>query len=203
MRSPKSLMRSTHFVKRSMVFDGEIVGKTVRLRSVTEADAGVTLAMRTDPEKSRYIHSVSGSLKDQTSFIRSQMSKDGDYLFLVEDLAGQPIGMKGVYDFDPITNSVETGRFISFGNQVQSIEALLLSFDFAFDFMGVDSIRMSVLSENSNMRGIQERFGVVVTGVEPSDEFQCDTIYSVLTREAYAQTRPKIMFLIERFACRS
>lgn len=186
-----------------MIYDGEIVGKTVRLRSVTEDDAEVTLRMRMDPEKSRYIHKVSGDVENQRAFIRSQMTKEGDYLFLVESLDGRPIGMKGVYDFDPETNTVETGRFISFGSQIQSIEALLLSFDFAFDVLGVDEIRMSVLSDNTNMKGVQERFGVEVTGVEANPEFQCDNIYSILTREIYARTRSKIVSLIERFADRA
>lgn len=186
-----------------MIYDGEIVGKTVRLRSVTEHDAEVTLRMRMDPEKSRYIHKVSGDIESQRAFIRSQMAKEGDYLFLVESLNGEPIGMKGVYDFNPETNTVETGRFISFGSQVQSIEALLLSFDFAFDVLGVEKIRMSVLSDNANMKGIQERFGVIVVKAEKSPEFQCDTIYSILTREGYAQTRSKIVSLIERFADRT
>lgn len=185
-----------------MIYDGEIVGRTVRLRSVTEDDAEVTLRMRTDPEKSRYIHSVPGDIESQRAFIRSQMAKEGDYLFLIETLDGKPIGMKGVYDFDPDTNSVETGRFISYGSQIQSIEALLLSFDFAFDVLGVQKIRMSVLSDNTNMKGIQERFGVTVTDVEKSAEFQCDTIYSVLTPDIYARARPKIIALIERFASR-
>lgn len=185
-----------------MLYDGVISGRTVRLRSVVESDAQVTLAMRMDPEKSRYIHSVSGNIDDQRAFIRKQMRAEGDYLFMIEDLEGKPIGMKGVYDYDPVTNTVETGRFISYGSQVQSIEALLLSFDFAFDVLGVEAIRMSVLSDNANMKGIQERFGVEVVKVEESPEFQCDTIYSVLTPDSYCRTRPKIMALIDRFAVR-
>lgn len=185
-----------------MLYEGVISGRTVRLRSVVESDAEVTLAMRTDPEKSRYIHSVSGNIEDQRAFIRKQIQAEGDYLFIIEDLDGRPIGMKGVYDYDPIANTVETGRFISYGSQVQNIEALLLSFDFAFDVLGVDAIRMSVLSDNTNMKGIQERFGVEVVQVEKSPEFRCDTIYSVLTPDSYHRTRPKIMALIDRFAVR-
>lgn len=185
-----------------MLYDGVISGRTVRLRPVVESDAEVTLAMRMDPKKSRYIHGVSGSIEDQRAFIRKQMQAEGDYLFMIEDFDGRPLGMKGVYGHDPMTGTVETGRFISYGSQVQSIEALLLSFDFAFDALGVETIRMSVLSDNTNMKGIQERFGVTVVGMEPSPEFQCDTIYSVLTSDAYRRTRPRIMALIDRFAAR-
>lgn len=179
-----------------------IEGKTVRLRDICDEDAEVTYWMRSDPEKSRYIHGAKGTVADQLAFIRDQESRPGDWLFVIEDLNGKPIGMKGVYDYDPETGHVETGRFICFGSQVQSVEALMLSFDFCFDVLGVDEITMTVLSENANMRGMQERFGVVRTRVQANEEFGCDTICSVLTREAYSVSRSKVNKLIKRFASR-
>jgi RimJ/RimL family protein N-acetyltransferase len=185
-----------------MHYDKVIEGKTVRLRAVEERDAQVTFEMRSDPEKSRYIHGAKGTVDDQLAFIKAQREREGDWLFLVEDLNGKPIGMKGVYDYDPDKKVVETGRFMNFGSQVQGIEALCLSFDFAFDVLGVDHIIMSALEENTNMRGIQDRFGVKVTHYIYNPEFGCHSVYSVLTREAFAQSRPKVMALVDRFASR-
>lgn len=177
-----------------------IEGRTVRLRDICDEDAETTYKMRSDPEKSRYIHGAKGTVADQLAFIQAQENKPGDWLFVIEDMAGKLIGMKGVYDYDPKTGHVETGRFMCFGSQVQSVEALMLSFDFCFDVLGVEEITMTVLSENANMRSMQERFGVRRTKVEHSEEFGCDTIYSVLRRAAYAGSRPKIAALINRFA---
>ena len=179
-----------------------IEGRTVRLRDIRDTDAEATYKMRSDPEKSRYIHGAKGTVEDQLAFIRAQADKPGDWLFVIEDLDGNPIGMKGVYDYDPETGHVETGRFMCFGNQVQSVEALMLSFDFCFDVLGVKEITMSALSENSNMRGMQDRFGVRVTHAVYQPEFKCESIYSVLTRDAYMTSRPNAEALIERFSTR-
>ena len=116
-----------------MVYDGYIVGKTVRLRSVEERDADVTFRMRSDPEKSRFFHAADGTVENQLEYIKKQRLKEGDYLFLIEDKEGNAIGMKGLYNYDAENMTIESGRFVGFGSQIQNMEALLLSYDFAFN----------------------------------------------------------------------
>ena len=54
-----------------MIYDKEITGLTVKLRSVEESDAEVTHAMRMDAEKVRYMHKVTGTAEDQRRYIAS------------------------------------------------------------------------------------------------------------------------------------
>ncbi len=185
-----------------MVYEGIIEGLTVRLRSVEESDAEVTFQMRSDPTKNQYIHGATGTVEDQRNFILRQREKPGDYLFLVEDKEGKAIGMKGLYDYDPEKNDLESGRFMGFGSQVQNIEALMLSLDFAFDILQVSSVRMSALETNTGMLGIQKKFGVEETGAVFNEDFGCRSIYSLLTKEMYQATRPNIQKLLQRFAGR-
>ena len=185
-----------------MVYDGFIYGKTVRLRSVEESDAELTFKMRMDPKKGRFVRPSKGTVEGQREYIRKQRTVPDDYLFIIEDLQGNPIGMKGVYNYDKEKNEVETGRFIGYGSQVQNIEALMLSFDFAFDYMKVDHIVMSALENNDVMLGIQKRFGVEFTYRDRYEGLDHDNLHSVLTREAYAISRPKVSALIDRFAGR-
>lgn len=185
-----------------MVYTEIIQGKTVRLRSIEEADAELTFKWRTDPEKSRFVRPVKGTVEDQLNFIKWQRNEPDDYLFIIEDLNDHPIGMKGVYNFDHVKNEVETGRFIGYGSQVQNIEALKLSFDFAFDVLNVDHVVMSALENNDVMLGIQRRFGVVFTFRDRYEGLDYDNLHSVLTREAYAVSKPKVEVLINRFANR-
>ena len=185
-----------------MVYEEVIEGLTVRMRSVTEEDAEVTYKMRTDPVKSRFIHPMKGSVENQREYIRKQRTVPNDFLFLIEDLNGKPIGMKGVYNYDSDANTIETGRFIGFGSQVQNIEALKLSFDFAFDVLKVKEIVMSALENNSVMLGIQKKFGAKFVYRDRYDDLEYDSIHSVLTRDAYALSKPKIERLIQRFAGR-
>lgn len=185
-----------------MVYDGIIEGLTVRLRSIKESDAEVTYKMRTDPAKTRFVHRNKGTVEDQRDYIKRQRTLPGDYLFMVENLKGKPIGMKGVYNHDPVKKTVETGRFIGYGSQVENIEALKLSFDFAFDILGVDKIIMAALEYNNMMLGIQKRFGVEFTHRESMEGIAQANLYSELTKEAYAVSKVKVQKLIERFAGR-
>ncbi len=185
-----------------MLISGYINGKTVRLRSVTEDDADITYKMRHDPEKAQFVRPSKGTVEEQRDYIKKQISTPGDYLFLIEDLQGTPIGMKGVYNYNPAKNEVETGRFLGFGSQIQNIEALMLSFDFAFGYLNVDRVVMSALENNSMMLGIQKRFGVEFTYRDRYEGVDYDNLHSVLTKEAYSISRPKVEALINRFANR-
>lgn len=186
-----------------MVYESPIVGLTVRFRAVEEADAEITHKMRSDPEKTQYVHRSTGTVSDQLTYIRKQRSLLGDYLFIIEDLSGNPIGMKGVYNYDEKEKTCETGRFIGYGSQVQNIEALKLSFDFAFDILKAERIRMAALEDNSVMLGIQRRFGVDFIGRELVEDLNRYNVCSVLTKEVYEVSRIKVEALIKRFANRT
>lgn len=185
-----------------MVYDGVIEGKTVRLRSVEERDAEITFKMRSDPEKSRFFHAANGTVDDQLNYIKQQRQKPGDYLFIIEDLTGTPIGMKGLYNYNPDKNEVESGRFVGFGSQVQNVEALLLSCDFAFNILKVTTINMAALETNSVMLGIQKKLGVVFTYKDIPAGMKDYNLHSYLTKDLYLSARPKVESLINRFAYR-
>lgn len=185
-----------------MVYERPIVGYTVRLRPVEESDAEITYKMRSDPDKTKFVHRSTGSVLDQLNYIQKQRVLPGDYLFIVEDFDGNPIGMKGVYNFNEKERTCETGRFIGYGSQIQNIEALKLSFDFAFEILKVEQIYMAALEENSIMLSIQKRFGVEYIGRELVEDIGQYNICSVLTKEAYAETKVKVEALIKRFANR-
>lgn len=185
-----------------MVYPHTIEGLTVRMRSLEESDAEVTFRMRADPTKNQYIHRDVDTLEHQLNFIRMQREKPGDYYFLVEDLQGNPIGMKAIYNYDPVQNVAESGRFIGYGTQIQNIEALKLGFDFAFDVLKVRGIVMSALENNETVLNMQKHFGVQFTHRKREEGAEFDNIYSVLTQEAYAVSKPKVEALIRRFAGR-
>ena len=185
-----------------MVYEGILKGKTVVLRSVAESDAEITYRMRSDPEKSRFFHAAKGTVDDQLEYIKMQMKKPGDYLFMIEDTAGRPIGMKGLYNYDPEHARIESGRFVGFGSQVQNMEALMLSFDFAFFQLHVETIEMAALENNHVMLGIQKKFGSVYTYRDRPEGMEYDNLHSQLTREAYTKVRPRVETLIQRFANR-
>ena len=185
-----------------MVYKGILEGRTVRLRSIEEKDAEISHKMRTDPEKSRYIHKDRGSVEEQRKFIAWQRLQPGDYYFIVEDMQKNPIGLKGLVGLDREKNEIESGRFIGFGSYVQNMETLKLGFDFAFDILKVDRITMSALEGNTRMLSIQKRFGAVYTHRHHENGMLYDNLYSVLTRESYSAIKGKIDDIINRFSKR-
>lgn len=180
-----------------MVYEKVIQGLTVTLRSVEESDAEVTYQMRMDREKNRYIHPVSGTVEDQRDFILSQRKREGDFLFLVSNLAGKPIGMRGIYNIRG--NEAESGRTIGYGNPYENMEALLLGFDFAFDVLKVENLNMDAMEGNKSICSIQEKVGAERIRSVYDDELDTMLIYSVLYRDVYKRKRSELMKQIERY----
>lgn len=184
------------------VYNDIINGLTVRLRAIEERDAEITYEWRTDPEKTKYVHVSTGTVEDQLRFIQRQRTLPGDYLFIIENLDGFPIGMKGIYNYNPEQKTVESGRFIGYGNQIQNIEALYLGFDFAFDYLKVEKVIMSALERNEGMISIQKSLGVKEFKRDYLRDFGCDNVYFELSKENYYKKRNKIVALISRFVGR-
>ncbi len=185
-----------------MIYKSKIYGKTVQLRCIEERDAEITYIMRSDPEKSKYIHAAQGTVEDQRDYIRRIREKPGCFLFVIEDQKENVIGMKGLYHYDPLERWVVSGQFVGCGSQIQNMEALYLSFNFAFDELRVEKILMSVLENNVGMYNIQQKFGAEVCQKRYNEEFQCNSVDSVLTEEAYNKARMQIKVWIERFSQR-
>lgn len=183
-----------------MIYDKKICGLTVTLESVRESDAEVTYQMRMDKTKTRYVHKITGTVEDQRNYIVHQNDKPGDYLFLVKNLAGEPIGMRGVYNIHD--NEAESGRTIGYGNPYENMEALLLGFDFAFDVLGVDLLHMDAMEENKSIRSIQEKIGAERVRDVYDEELGATLIYSVLKKDVYRNKRPELMSLIEKYQAR-
>lgn len=179
-----------------MVYPDKIMGLTVYLKSTAPEDAQATYEMRIDKEKTKYMHSVTGSVEDQRNYILKQRQKPGDYLFTVFDYNDKPIGMRGIYDVTE--NSAESGRTIGYGDAFQNMEALILGIDFAFDVLGVEKVYMDAAADNQSVRGIQEQLGAKEYKRDRLDGLGYEYVFSVLSKKDYIESRKKIMPLIER-----
>jgi|InofroStandDraft_1065614.scaffolds.fasta_scaffold39915_2 Acetyltransferases, including N-acetylases of ribosomal proteins len=185
------------------VYNKILLGKTVKMRAIEETDAEITYNMRNNVEKSKFLNSPPGSIQEQREYIIKQRNTPGDYYFIIEDFNGNIIGMKAFYGYCQEKKSVESGRFMGFGNQIQHIEALVIGFDFAFDILGVNKVIMTVIERNQSMYSLQKRMGAKETGRIYMPEFGCDSIHSELTRDSYLHARKKAEKLIERFTGRN
>ena len=178
-----------------MIYDGILEGKYVNLRSVEEQDAEFTLSLRQDPNLTKYLPKLNITLEQQLAWIRKQRQQEGDYFFVVENKKGVKIGVIGVYNVDG--DCAETGRIAMIGNAFESIEAQLLSFDFAFDHLNLEKTVNYVMAENVHALRFSQLFGSQSS--EPFEDTDGNMrIDGVITKASYLQSKSKIIKMLYR-----
>lgn len=180
----------------NMVYEKIIEGKYVNLRSVNIEDAEFTLSLRQDPELTKYLPKLDISLEQQETWIKKQRLKPGDYFFLIQDKQGNNIGVIGVYDVN--NKQCETGRIaVRNGNAFQSLEAQLLTFDFAFDTLGLSVTVNYVYADNLHAIRLSQLFGAEVTR-KRVDETGLIRVDHIITAGRYKESRKKIIRILYR-----
>lgn len=178
-----------------MVYNGIIEGRYVNLRSVEERDAEFTLSLRQDPNLTKYLPKLNITLEQQISWIRKQRNQEGDYYFVVENKKGEKIGVIGVYDVNG--DCAETGRIAMIGNAFESIEAQLLSFDFAFDILKLEKTVNYVMADNIHALRFSQMFGSQSS--EPFEDSDGNMrIDGVITKASYLKSKDKIIKMLYR-----
>lgn len=178
-----------------MVYNGRLEGRFVNLRSVDEKDAEFTLSLRQDPNLTKYLPKLNISLEQQIAWIRKQRELEGDYYFVVENKKGNKIGVIGVYNV--AGDCAETGRIAMIGNAFESIEAQLLSFDFAFDILGLQKTVNYVMADNIHALRFSQMFGSQSS--EPFKDSDGNMrIDGVITKVSYLKSKDRIIKMLYR-----
>ena len=171
-----------------------LIGKRVTLRCAEERDAEFTLAIRNDPVLTEFIPRVKGSLEGQRAWIDRQRQKDGDYFYVVENNNGEKIGTLSFYDIDMQSGVCELGRYISYGNAMQNVEAVVLLLDYIFNKMHLKETIMNCDERNRRIIKFWERFGAVFSKTVPMGEWTAAQYR--LTPEKYAAHRNETVRLL-------
>lgn len=178
-----------------MVYNGVLEGRHVNLRSVEEKDAEFTLSLRQDPNLTKYLPKLDITLEQQISWIRKQRNQEGDYYFVVENKKGEKIGVIGVYDING--DCAETGRIAMIGNAFESIEAQLLSFEFAFNILKLEKTVNYVMADNIHALRFSQMFGSQSS--EPFEDKDGNMrIDGVITKASYLKSKDTIIKMLYR-----
>ena len=159
-----------------------IVGRYVKLKPVDKDDAEYTLAVRQDPQFTKYLPRVNNNIEQQKQWIESQRKKEGDYFFVVINNNNEKIGTIGVYGTDTI--HPESGRLALKGNAYENFEAALLMYDFAFDSLKLETIYGEVYSDNIKAIRFNKQFGVEHIGTQINDN-GIEVIEVKITKDRY------------------
>ncbi|MEI7911056.1 MAG: GNAT family protein [Verrucomicrobiota bacterium] len=135
----------------------------IRLRPVAMEDAQFIVSLRNSDHAMGSIHDTSASLQRQQEWLRSYYERDGDIYFIVETLCGIPIGTYGLYEFED--NTAELGRWIMLPEVPAALPSAMIALGIAFDHLGLDAIRGTVVSTNRTVRSFNRKFGFHETGI--------------------------------------
>lgn len=178
-----------------MYIDYKIEGKYVTLRSVEESDAVFTLSLRQDPSLTQYLPKLDITYQQQIEWIRKQRNLKGDYYFVIENKSGDSIGVIGVYNVEG--DCGETGRIAVRGSSFESIEAQMLSFDFAFGDLKLEKTVNYVMADNVHALRFSQLFGSKSS--EPYLDKDGNTrIDGVITKSSYLKSKEKIVKMLYR-----
>ena len=142
-----------------MAITEPLIGKYVNLRCVEVSDAKFTLEIRNDPALTKYIPKVNGTITTQEAWIAKQRLSNDDYFFIIENKYGEPIGTIGCYDINFKDSTCETGRYVSIGDAVSNIEALVLLHDFVFINKTLKYTNINVDENNRKIIRLNQKIG--------------------------------------------
>lgn len=159
-----------------MAIINPLAGKYVTLKSATLDDAAYTLSIRQDPEFTKYLPEITGSLEDQIAWLKKQRETPDDYFFVVWDHNNKPLGTVGVFDIE--SDTPKSGRLALRGNALENIEAQYLAFRFAFSELSVSSLWGFIYAENHRAIRFAQVFGVTI--YDPETDLQGRNIREVV-----------------------
>ena len=136
-----------------------IEGKWIILRCAEEKDAEFTLNIRNDEVLTKYIPKVDSTLENQRLWIKKTLDKENECFFVYENKKGELKGTISYYDVDYENNVCELGRYISYGNAIENVEAAILLLDYLFNNLHMEKIILTPDERNKNIISFWKKFG--------------------------------------------
>ncbi|WP_169517046.1 GNAT family N-acetyltransferase [Azohydromonas australica] len=138
------------------------MGKTLAMRDAAPADAEFILGLRIDARKSRYLSAVSGRLPDQQAWLERYQHGSGEAYFVIESLAGHPLGTVRLYDAQGPSFCWGSWILVDGCPSGAAVESALMVYAYALDTLGFTAAHFQVQRGNESVRAFHERFGAVL-----------------------------------------
>ncbi len=139
-----------------------ICGKIIDLSPVTEKALPEIVRLRNTPKMIYYFNQAGEiTLESQLEWYKKYLQRKDDLYWTICTKDGKIIGTNRLYDITP--EKCEQGSLMVNENfsmtAPYAAEAIMLSLDFAFEVLGVNSIINDNRHDNKNMNSITRRFG--------------------------------------------
>lgn len=151
-----------------------ISGKNINFREIEVSDAAFVLQLRTDLEKSRFIHKTENNLQKQIEYIQNYKNKDQEWYFIIESKTGEPLGTYRIYDVID-NDDFATGSWIIKNDapDCTAMESVMLLNKFAFEELGFLRAHFDVRKKNRRVCAFNEKIigaTIIRTGLEAGEE---------------------------------
>ncbi|MDL2226370.1 GNAT family N-acetyltransferase [Deltaproteobacteria bacterium OttesenSCG-928-M10] len=146
-----------------MRHDYYLSGRSFALRPVDDRDIETIIALRSDPDRTRFLPPVSGRRQDQQAWLESYYQRPGDYYFAVtnkNDTIGDPLGFVSVYDVEAETGLAQWGRVILKRGSGAFPETVYLSYQFAFEMLAMQCLYIRTVSANEKLLDFHDKCGL-------------------------------------------
>ena len=140
----------------------DLTGKIVDMSPVTEKDLADIIRMRNDPKMMYYLNQpMEITLDSQKAWFEKYRERMDDLYWTIKDKDGLVVGTNRLYDITAdkcVQGSLMVDTRYS-RTAPYAAEAIMLSLDFAFDVLGVQTIVNEDRHDNKNMNSLSRRFG--------------------------------------------
>ena len=186
-----------------------MAGHAFRLRPIELADAPLIISLRSDADRTRYLHGVPLDVAAQEEYLNNYFSRPGDYYFVIQRLpagGGGAEGLIGIYDVDTKLRCGSWGRWIVEPRSSAAIESAWLIYRIGFERLSLDQMYTHTLVENASVLSFHDRAGLIrrrrLDGYYELGGERCDAIEHVLTRDRWPATSINLERRAARLASR-
>lgn len=170
-----------------------ITGEAFALRPLTLEDAPLIVELRTDRQRTKFLHSVSPSLNKQRMWIEGYLRRANDYYFVIERLReSTPEGLIGIYDVALDASGGEWGRWILRSGSIAAVESAYLIYKFAFEILRLKMVYCNTVVGNKSVVSFHDSCGLINRGIQAAhrtlDSGVVDSIRHECTMEYWQTT---------------
>jgi RimJ/RimL family protein N-acetyltransferase len=159
-------------VTNESLSDG-VSGIRLRLRLVTQEDAGYIHGLRTDPTYNTHLSAVTGTAEDQRRWIDAYKTREAagtEYYFVLERHDdGRRCGVVRLYGIADCRFT--WGSWILDANKPAkaALESAMLIYDIGFERLGLSNAVFDVKRDNIRAASFHKRFGAIESGSDNSN----------------------------------
>jgi len=170
-------------------------GFGVRIRPVRLDDAAFIVWLRSLEHTKGKLGDSAASVADQEAWLRTYFAREDDFYFIVETLGGLPAGTHGLYNVSG--GNGEAGRLIIRPEVPAAVPTSLITFDLAYEEMGLKELRGTSVSTNEKVHSYVRKFGFRQTGIESAARVihgqPADIVHFAMTAEEWSQNRAGVL----------